>query len=41
MNNTAVNAEYGATMDDIQIRHRDEVLKRIANFKEKSSDVQI
>ena len=28
-------------MDEIQIAHRDEVLKRIANFKEKASDVVI
>ena len=28
-------------LEDIQIHHRDEVIKRISNFKEQTSDVQI
>jgi hypothetical protein len=28
-------------MTEIQVHHRDEVLKRLANFKEKTSDVFI
>ena len=47
MKNTAVNEESAgklvndnidANLDDIQIHHRDEVLKRLANFKEKTND---
>ena len=51
MKNTAIQNEESLieksaqdNLDDIQIhhsRHRDEVLKRIANFKEKTSDVLI
>ena len=29
------------SMTEIQIQHRDEVLKRLANFKEKTNDVLI
>ena len=29
------------SMTEIQVHHRDEVLKRLANFKEKTSDVFI
>ena len=48
MKNTAIQNEESLiekspldNLDDIQIHHRDEVLKRIANFKEKTSDVLI
>ena len=46
MKNTAVadltekllNDDIEANLDNIKIHHRDEVLKRLANFKEKTND---